>query len=78
MRAAVMSTHPQLMPWIEEIRAYVPGKSKADDGRALVKLSANENPLGCSPAALAVLENPGNPADYPGNVFIATRRQGPV
>jgi len=33
------------------IAAYVPGKSSGDGGKKLVKLSANENPLGCSPAA---------------------------
>ncbi len=38
-----------MKPWIEQIHAYVPGRSKGADGRALVKLSANENPLGCSP-----------------------------
>ncbi|WP_394730042.1 pyridoxal phosphate-dependent aminotransferase [Altererythrobacter sp. GH1-8] len=60
-----MPTDPQLKPWIEELRPYVPGKSKSDDGRTLIKLSANENPLGCSPAALDALRDPGNPADYP-------------
>lgn len=44
---------PRPKPWIEAIHAYVPGKSTGADGRALVKLSANENPLGTSPAALA-------------------------
>lgn len=38
-------------PWIQEIHGYIPGKSKADDGRELVKLSANENPLGCGSKA---------------------------
>lgn len=33
-------------PWISGIAPYVPGKSAGADGRALVKLSANENPLG--------------------------------
>lgn len=65
MRAATMSSRPELKPWIEGIRPYVPGKSKSEDGRALIKLSANENPLGCSEAALAALRDPGNPADYP-------------
>ncbi|MEL6876812.1 MAG: histidinol-phosphate transaminase [Pseudomonadota bacterium] len=60
-----MPTQPQLKPWINEIRAYVPGKSKADDGRELVKLSANENPLGCSQAALEALREPGHPELYP-------------
>lgn len=44
---------PRPKPWIEAIHAYVPGKSSGDDGRPLIKLSANENPLGTSPAALA-------------------------
>lgn len=33
------------------IAPYVPGKAKSDDGRTLIKLSANENPLGTSPKA---------------------------
>ena len=60
-----MSTKPQAKPWIEAIHAYVPGKSTASDGRPLVKLSANENPLGSSPAALAALAEPHVAADYP-------------
>ncbi len=65
MRAATMPTQPELKPWINEIRAYVPGKSKADDGRELIKLSANENPLGCSKAAQDALREPGHPELYP-------------
>jgi histidinol-phosphate aminotransferase len=41
-------TEPQAKPWINAINAYTPGKAKGDDGRVLIKLSANENPLGCS------------------------------
>ncbi|NQX94010.1 MAG: aminotransferase class I/II-fold pyridoxal phosphate-dependent enzyme, partial [Erythrobacter sp.] len=48
-------TKPVAKPWIDEIHAYKPGKSSAADGRALIKLSANENPLGTSPSALAAL-----------------------
>jgi histidinol-phosphate aminotransferase len=48
-----MKPHPK--PWIAQIHAYVPGKSKSASGKPLVKLSANENPLGTSPAALAAL-----------------------
>ena len=33
------------------IAPYVPGRATADDGRPVVKLSANENPLGTSAAA---------------------------
>lgn len=50
-----MTTAPQPKPWILGIHAYQPGKSKSASGRQLVKLSANENPLGTSPAALAAL-----------------------
>lgn len=59
-------TKPQPKPWISAIHAYVPGKSSASDGRALTKLSANENPLGTSPAALKALEAArGEAAGYP-------------
>ena len=54
-----------MKPWIEAIHAYVPGKSKASDGRPLVKLSANENPLGCSPAVHEALAQGGQPNLYP-------------
>jgi histidinol-phosphate aminotransferase len=47
--------------WIMAIAPYVPGKASSDDGRPLIKLSANENPLGTSPAvrpaAVAALED---------------------
>ena len=65
MRPLVTATIPQMKPWIEAIHAYVPGKSKGADGRPLVKLSANENPLGCSPAALAAHQGLPNPSLYP-------------
>lgn len=61
---------PQAKPWILDIHAYKPGASTAPGGRPLTKLSANENPLGTSPAALAALEAPrgvtgSGPATYP-------------
>jgi len=56
---------PAPKPWIEAIHAYVPGKAKTDDGRELVKLSANENPLGTSPAAMAALAVAKGPSSYP-------------
>jgi histidinol-phosphate aminotransferase len=43
----------------------MPGKSAGDDGRPLVKLSANENPLGTSPAALAARAEAVPPSLYP-------------
>jgi histidinol-phosphate aminotransferase len=53
-----------MKPWIAAIHAYVPGKSSAG-GRPLTKLSANENPLGCSPAALAARAGLPTPDRYP-------------
>jgi histidinol-phosphate aminotransferase len=60
-----MTQRPIPKPWINAIHAYVPGKSTASDGRPLVKLSANENPLGSSTAALNALAAPHVAADYP-------------
>ena len=61
-----MTGSPSPKPWIKAIHAYVPGKATTSDGRPLVKLSANENPLGTSPAALAALEAArGEAASYP-------------
>lgn len=51
-----MTSRPSPKPYILGIHAYVPGKATASDGRALIKLSANENPLGTSGKALAALE----------------------
>lgn len=55
--------------WIAAIHPYVPGKSTGNDGQALIKLSANENPLGTSPQALAARigagAGAGDPARYP-------------
>jgi histidinol-phosphate aminotransferase len=48
-------THPAPKEWILGISAYVPGKAMSDDGRPLIKLSANENPLGTSAAAHSAL-----------------------
>ncbi|MGN3974889.1 histidinol-phosphate transaminase [Tsuneonella sp. SYSU-LHT278] len=60
-----MADRPQLKPWIEGIHVYVPGKAAGADGRPLVKLSANENPLGTSPAALAARSAAAEPSHYP-------------
>jgi histidinol-phosphate aminotransferase len=63
--SAIM-TIPEPKPYISAIHAYTPGKAKADDGRVLVKLSANENPLGCSPhASEAMAAQCGTMARYP-------------
>ncbi len=56
---------PQMKPWIAAIHAYVPGKSKSADGKPLVKLSANENPLGTSAKALEARAAVSDTAAYP-------------
>lgn len=58
-------TAPTAKPWIEAIHAYVPGRATGADGRELIKLSANENPLGCSPAAAAAMAAVSGGARYP-------------
>lgn len=58
-------TGPQMKPWIKAIHAYVPGRATSDDGRKLIKLSANENPLGTSAAALAARAAAALPDAYP-------------
>ena len=60
-----MANAPTPKPWISAIHAYVPGKSAGADGRPLIKLSANENPLGTSPQALAARQHTADPARYP-------------
>ena len=60
-----MTGKPTPKPWIDAIHAYVPGKAHSEDGRELVKLSANENPLGSSELALAALSNAKAPSGYP-------------
>ena len=47
--APVIAARPVPKPWIAAIHPYVPGKSTGSDGQVLIKLSANENPLGTSP-----------------------------
>lgn len=57
---------PQPKDWIMGIAPYVPGKSSGDGGQKLIKLSANENPLGCSPAAKQALSDAsGDVPRYP-------------
>ncbi len=47
---------PRALPWIDQIEAYVPGKAKTPGGKPAIKLSANESPLGPSPAAIAAMQ----------------------
>jgi len=57
---------PKPKDWIMGIAPYVPGKSAGADGRKVVKLSANENPLGCSPEAAESLNAASSSVDrYP-------------
>ncbi len=60
-----MADRPLPKTWIAAIHAYSPGKAKAPGGAPLVKLSANENPLGTSPAALAATNHAAAPSRYP-------------
>jgi histidinol-phosphate aminotransferase len=54
-------TSPHAKPGILDIEPYVPGKSKvANPNLVPVKMSSNENPLGCSPAALAAFQDTGS------------------
>jgi histidinol-phosphate aminotransferase len=52
---APAAVRPLPKDWIMGISPYVPGKAAADDGRPLIKLSANENPLGTGEAARAAM-----------------------
>jgi len=57
---------PQPKPGILEISPYVPGKARAEGVAEPIKLSANENILGCSPLAQAAFaEVAGQLALYP-------------
>jgi histidinol-phosphate aminotransferase len=57
---------PQPQPGILEIAPYKPGKSQAAPGVTPIKLSANESPLGASPAAIeALIEADRHPEIYP-------------
>lgn len=47
------TSRPAPRPGILDIAPYVPGRSVADGGARLHKLSSNETPLGPSPAAIA-------------------------
>jgi len=60
-------SRPVPNPGILEIAPYTPGKSpKAEAGRKVFKLSANETPLGPSPKAIAAYKNAAaHLEDYP-------------
>jgi histidinol-phosphate aminotransferase len=48
-------TLPRPNPWISAIHAYVPGAARGGSRAEPLKLSANENPWGASPAALETI-----------------------
>ena len=61
--------------WIAGIAPYVPGKAADDSGRRVVKLSANENPLGTGPAARdAFARASADLATYPDPGSVALRQ----
>jgi histidinol-phosphate aminotransferase len=60
-----MADRPVPKPWIAAIHAYSPGTASAPGGAPLIKLSANENPLGTSPAALAAMGQAAPASRYP-------------
>jgi histidinol-phosphate aminotransferase len=61
-----MPDRPVPQPGILKIAPYTPGKSQAAPGVTPIKLSANESPLGASPAALAALQEADrSPEIYP-------------
>jgi len=65
-RFPIMSDRPQPQPGILDIAPYKPGRADAPEGIQLVKLSANESPLGASPKAVAALrEAAAHPEIYP-------------
>ena len=51
MLSALPMNAPVPKQWIMDIAPYIPGRSTTNDGRRVVKLSSNENPLGTSQAA---------------------------
>ena len=56
--AAAMNK-PEAKPWINAIHAYTPGKAKSDDGRVLIKLSANEMRWVAAPMQQRLWSRPG-------------------
>jgi histidinol-phosphate aminotransferase len=57
---------PKPQPGLLKIAPYTPGKSQAAPGVVSIKLSANESPLGASPAAIkALVEADRSPEIYP-------------
>jgi histidinol-phosphate aminotransferase len=69
-----MNQTPKVKPWIDAICAYVPGKAQLAGIAEPVKLSANENPLGASPQAVAAMAAvAGQSHRYPDGGSVALR-----
>ena len=65
---------PKPKDWIMAIAPYVPGRSKSDDGKPVIKLSSNENPLGTSAEAVAAFSaHAADLARYPDAGAVALR-----
>ena len=65
---------PAPKPWIDAISAYVPGRATTNDGRKVMKLSSNENPLGTSAEAKAAFAAGAHSLDrYPDAAATALR-----
>ena len=58
-------TTPSPRPGILDITPYVPGESKAAGSGPVIKLSANETPLGPSPKARAAYNDMNSLERYP-------------
>jgi len=71
---AALPSRPRPKPGILDIAPYVPGKAKVEGVADPVKLSSNENILGCSPAARAAFEGAsGRTHLYPDGKVTALR-----
>jgi histidinol-phosphate aminotransferase len=67
------ATAPIPQPGILDIAPYVAGKSKTASGKPPIKLSSNENPLGCSPKALEAYARATTLHRYPDSAHTALR-----
>lgn len=67
----MLKTKDQIM----NISPYVPGKSSVDGVEKVIKLSSNENALGCSPKAVAAVQSFENFARYPDGASVALREK---
>jgi histidinol-phosphate aminotransferase len=69
-----MTSAPIIKPWIAAIHAYTPGKATVPGIAQPVKLSANENPMGPSPHAIAAMAaTAGSAHRYPDGASTALR-----